>query len=221
MRLPEKTKILAVGAHADDLEIAAGGMLSDSAEAGHEVFLCIATHSAYKALDGEVGRDENLAQQEAEAAAEILGAKELVTLGFNTLSLPYDGESVSAIEKQIHRLKPDLIIGHWPHDTHQDHRTAALATITAARRHNRILMFEPFSPSGRSYEAFRGQAYFEVSKSGRESKNRALRAHKSEHDKFGEETWVNAVEARGVLRGYEIGVDFAECFEVLRWDFTF
>lgn len=214
-------KILAVGAHADDIEIAAGGMLSDASDAGHEVYLCITTVSAYEDLQGNPGRRIDVAQSEAEDAAKILGAKDLVTLDFKTLEMPYNGASVTGIERQIDKIGPDIILGHWPHDTHQDHRATALSTITAARRHNRILMFEPFTPSGRSYEAFRGQAYFSVTEKARANKNKALRAHKSEHQKFGEETWVKAVEARGVLRGYEVGSGFAECFEVLRWDLTF
>jgi len=214
-------KILAVGAHADDIEIAAGGILSDASDAGHEVYMCITTVSGYDDLQGNLARGNDIARAEAEDAAKILGAKELITLTFQTREMPYNGASVTEIERQINKIKPDIILGHWPHDTHQDHRAAALSTITAARRHNKVLMFEPFTPSGRSYEAFRGQAYFSVTDKARANKSEALRAHKSEHEKFGEETWVKAVEARGVLRGFEVGTGFAECFEVLRWDLTF
>ena len=214
-------KILAVGAHADDIEIAAGGMLSDASDAGHEVYMVITTVSGYQDLEGNLGRGNDVAQSEAETAAKIIGAKDLITFDFETLEMPYNGASVTAIEQQINKINPEMILGHWPHDTHQDHRATALSTITAARRHNKLLMFEPFTPSGRSYEAFRGQAYFQVTEKARENKSDALRAHRSEHDKFGEETWVSAVEARGVLRGFEVGAGFAECFEVLRWDLTF
>ena len=82
-------------------------------------------------------------------------------------------------------------------------------------------MFEPFTPSGRSYEAFRGQAYLRISPEGRIKKQESLKAHKSQHIKYGEKAWIDAVDARGVLRGYEIGAEFAECFEVLRWDLDF
>jgi LmbE family N-acetylglucosaminyl deacetylase len=213
--------ILAVGAHLDDIEIAAGGLLSDAAKAGHNVYMCVATASAWNDIDGIPDRTIEVAESEGKAASEVIGAKELILLKFPTGKLSDDNVVVSAIEREMVRIKPDVIFTHWPHDTHQDHRAAALATISAARRHNRILMFEPFTPSGRSYEAFRGQAYFRISPEGRVGKQDSLKAHKSQHIKYGEDTWIDAVNARGVLRGYEIGAEFAECFEVLRWDLEF
>ena len=214
-------KILAIGAHADDIEIAAGGMLSKAAADGHDVFMCITTVSGYSDLQGNPGRQNEVATQEAEQAASILGAKELITLDFETLQMPYDGASVSAIELQINKLQPDVILSHWPHDINQDHRATAMATLTAARRHNKILMYEPFTPSGRSYEGFRSQAYYKFDQQAQTNKSAALNSHESEREKFGGDKWIKAIESRAVVRGYEVGADFAECFEVLRWDMTF
>ena len=81
-------------------------------------------------------------------------------------------------------------------------------------------MYEPHSPSGRSYQAFSGQMYYSVSSDGRAATSRALRAHESQYAKYGGETWITAVEARGVHHGFEIQKAYAECFEVMRWDLS-
>jgi N-acetylglucosamine malate deacetylase 1 len=135
--------------------------------------------------------------------------------------MPYDGASVSAIETQINKLAPDVILSHWPHDIHQDHRATAMPMLAAAQRHNKILMYEPFMPSGRSYEGFRAQAYFQFDQKAQTNKNMALNSHKSERGKLGGDKWVKAIESRAVVRGHEVGLDFTECLEVLRWDLTF
>lgn len=47
-------KILAVGAHLDDIEIACGGTLAKAIENGHEVKVLIMSKSGYTNINGEV-----------------------------------------------------------------------------------------------------------------------------------------------------------------------
>ena len=47
-------KILAVGAHLDDIELAAGGTLAKACEAGHTVKVLIMSKSGYTNKDGKV-----------------------------------------------------------------------------------------------------------------------------------------------------------------------
>ena len=50
-------KILAVGAHLDDIEIACGGTLAKAIENGHEVKVLIMSKSGYTNINGEVQRE--------------------------------------------------------------------------------------------------------------------------------------------------------------------
>lgn len=209
-------KILAIGSHLDDIELACGGTLAQAVKNGHDVRCLIMTESNYKNFDGNVLRTKKQAIEEGKKAMMRLGVKHFIILEFPVKNIPYDGSTVEAIDKVISEFKPDLIFTHWIHDTHQDHRNTGLATISAGRRYNNILMYEPFPPSGRSYEAFRPQVYSDITNT-LQVKIDALVAHKSQYAKYGKE-WIEATKGRAKLRGYESGHSYAECFEIVRMD---
>ena len=57
-------KILAVGAHLDDIELACGGTLAKAMRAGHEVKVIIMSKSGYTNSDGKTMREDDIAVQE-------------------------------------------------------------------------------------------------------------------------------------------------------------
>ncbi|MEW6619614.1 MAG: PIG-L family deacetylase [bacterium] len=213
-------KIVAIGAHSDDIEISCGGTIAKAVNNGHEVLMIVMSQSDYTDYTGKTLRTKEEAEVEGKKAAEILGSK-LITLDFPTKDIPYDSQSVEALNKIFNEFNPDIIFTHWPHDTHQAHRTSALSSISAARYFNTILMYEPMMPSGRSYQGFRAQVYVDISKFNK-IKMEALKAHESQFKKYGGEFWLGAVEARAKLRGFEMydgqtKCEFAECFEIMRF----
>jgi LmbE family N-acetylglucosaminyl deacetylase len=212
-------KILAIGAHIDDVEIGCGGTLAEAKLHGWETFMLVLSHSDYIDLDGRVLRTDGQAMQEGGEAVRRLGGVEMEVLDFPTKEIPYNHVAVEAIETRLRRIQPDVILTHWPHDTHQDHRAASLASISAARYFNSILFYEPMTPSGRSYTPFRPQTYVAIGPEAVAAKRESLRAHESQYQKYGN-LWLDAVMARGVHRGYEIGVAHAECYETLRWQWN-
>jgi LmbE family N-acetylglucosaminyl deacetylase len=114
-------RVLAVGAHPDDLEILCGGTLARFVREGHEVVMC---HASKGDKGSFVHASEEIARirgAEARRAAEIAGAR-YATLGFP------DGEVNAADAKQQHAVvelvrdvRPDLILTHSPGDYHSDH----------------------------------------------------------------------------------------------------
>lgn len=207
-------KIMAIGAHLDDIELACGGTLAKAVTNGHAVRMVVLSDSAYANWKGEVLRTREEALEEGAAAARALGVTELVVLGNNTKDIPYHSSVIEQIEAEIDDFLPDLIFTHWSFDTHQAHQGVALSTISAARRQPAIVMYEPMSPSGRSYVSFRPQLYVDIG-SHLDQKLASLKAHASQHRKYGD-GWLEAVQARARHRGYEGGCRFAESFEVLR-----
>jgi len=208
--------ILAIGAHLDDIELACGGTLARAINAGHKVKMLVMTDSAYKDFNGVVLRTREEAMDEGIKAAKTLGVSDLEILDLPIKYIPYNGDSVEKINKVIDEFKPDYIFTHWIHDTHQDHMNTALATISAARYKNNIFMYEPFPPSGRSYGAYRPQAYFDITET-IDAKIESLKEHKSQHAKYGSD-WTEAVAGRARMRGFESGYKYAEVFEVVRID---
>lgn len=212
-------KILAVGAHLDDIEIACGGTLAKAIKAGHQVKVLIMSKSGYTNKEGKTQRSDEIAVIEGTRALQRLGIQDIEILDFPTKDIPFRSDVVNAIDVCIGTYDPDSIFTHHPFDTHQAHVGTSNATIAAARRKNTVFFYEPITPSGRSYVAFRPQLYIDI-ESTLKDKLASLREHKSEYDKFGGEDWITGVMCRCGFRGYEIGKQYAEAFEILRIEFN-
>ena len=213
-------KIMAIGAHLDDIEIACGGTLAKAIKAGHEVRVLIMSKSGYTNKDGIVQRSYEQAVQEGIEALHTLGISEIEILDFPTKDIPFRSDVVNAIDVRMAAFNPDIIFTHHPFDTHQAHEGVAKASIAAARRKNTVFFYEPITPSGRSYVPFKPSLYVDI-ESTLCMKIASLKCHKSEYNKFGAEDWIEGVRCRCGFRGYEIGKKYAEAFEVLRLELSF
>lgn len=213
-------RVLAVGAHLDDVEIACGGTLAKAINHGHQVKVLIMSKSGYTSKEGNEQRTDEVAVKEGTKALNVLGIYDIEILDFPTKDIPFVSDVVTAIDLCISDFQPDIIFTHYPFDTHQAHMGVSNATIAAARRKNTIFFYEPITPSGRSYVAFKPELYVDIEET-IEKKKESLRCHKSEYHKFGAEDWIVGIESRCGFRGYEIGKKYAEAFEVLRIEMNF
>ena len=213
-------KILAIGAHLDDIEIACGGTLAKAAEAGHNVKVLIMSKSGYTNKEGNVQRSDDVAVREGLNALHTLGIEDIEILDFPTKDIPFSSDVVNAIDLRMSAYNPDVIFTHHPFDTHQAHEGVSKASIAAARRKNTVIFYEPITPSGRSYVAFKPHLYVDI-ESTLNQKIESLKCHTSEYNKFGAEDWIEGVRCRCGFRGYEIGKKYAEAFEVLRIEMNF
>ncbi|RLI06791.1 PIG-L family deacetylase, partial [Candidatus Bathyarchaeota archaeon] len=94
----KKLKILAMGAHPDDMELEAGGTLSKLALNGYELYHLVLTSGEYRGMNGERYTRETL-QSEAEQAAKVLGIKEIIFLDYTPTKLPSDGKIISEVDQ--------------------------------------------------------------------------------------------------------------------------
>jgi LmbE family N-acetylglucosaminyl deacetylase len=218
--MEENMKILAIGAHLDDIEIACGGTLAKALESGHDVKVLIMSKSGYTNKEGKVQRSDDVAVREGLNALHTLGVQNIEILDFETKDIPFRSDVVNAIDVRMAAYNPDIIFTHHPFDTHQAHEGVSKATIAAARRKNTVFFYEPITPSGRSYVAFNPHLYVDIEQT-LDKKINSLKCHTSEYNKFGAEDWIEGVRCRCGFRGYEIGKKFAEAFEVLRIEMTF
>jgi len=132
--LPVPARVLAIGAHADDIEFGCGATLAKWADAGAEVTMCVCTDGAKGSWDPDADPRELLAVREAEqrAAASVLGAHAVELLGYVDGELDHDLETRAAMCTVIRRTRPDVVLAHDPWAVgriHPDHRHAGLLAI--------------------------------------------------------------------------------------------
>ena len=157
-------RVLAVGAHPDDIEFGCGATLAKWSDAGAEVHLCICTDGSKGTWDPDANLRALVATREEEQrdAAKILGAVDVRFLGRVDGELENDLATRAEVCAAIRAVRPDVIFGHDPwraYRLHPDHRAAGLLVvggIVAARdphffaeqglaphRPDALLLFEP------------------------------------------------------------------------------
>ena len=142
-------RVLAVGCHPDDLEIACGGTLRKYVEQGAEVYMC---HVANGCLGHVVIEPEELRiirTKEAENAGAIIGAKQVFNLDVPDLEVhSHNFEVMDAMADVVRFVRPDVMITHNPDDYMLDHtETSVIATNGAfcSGLNHRPRKFEAFS----------------------------------------------------------------------------
>jgi LmbE family N-acetylglucosaminyl deacetylase len=128
-------KVLAIGAHPDDIEYGCAGTLIRYGQAGHQVFLFVLTR-------GDAGGDPDIRAEEQMASARIIGAEEVLWGGYQDTMIPLSRELIIRLEEAINRVNPEIILVNHRYDTHQDHRTLSDATISATRNAKNVLFYE-------------------------------------------------------------------------------
>ena len=198
-------KILAIGAHPDDIEYGCGGTLIKYAQRGHDTSLLILT-------DGGRGGDPAERRKEQEEAARVIGARQIFWGGYQDTELSIERDLVQKVEEILHLVRPDRLLVHFGDDTHQDHRHLSTAVVTASRYTRDVLFYEGPTTSNFSPSVF-------VDVDGvLERKLEALAAHASQVAKTGVESLsiLDLARAAAHFRGIQGRARNAEGFVPLR-----
>ena len=217
-------KVLAVGAHPDDLEILCGGTLARFAAEGHSVVMCSASKGDRGSFVHSSEQIARIRSGEARRAAEIAGARH-ATLGLSDGELSAaDSEQRRLVADLVRDTTPDLIITHSPGDYMVDHNEISklvfdasfLATLplyeTAKPPHSLVtplyymetVMGLGFSPT----------EFVDVSEY-IDTKVAMLAAHESQLAWLRDHDGVDVVEQMKTVtrfRGQQCGVAYAESF---------
>jgi LmbE family N-acetylglucosaminyl deacetylase len=200
-------RILVVGAHPDDIEIACGAAMAKLHDTGHVIWGLVMTQ-------GERGGDSSVRPGEARNGATFLGLDNVRLCRFPDTRLSEQGvPMIAAIEEQIALCKPDMIFTHSLHDLHQDHRAVHEATLRAARNHDTIFCYESPSVTQEFVPTFFIDVtnYIDV-------KIESIREHWDQRGK----PYVQSERVKGVavFRGGQAKLRYAEAFEVVRASFS-
>ena len=116
---PNKLRIAVIGAHPDDPEAGVGALIASLSSQGHDVFIGYA--AVYREGRQVLGRPEaEVRRQEAEEACAVMRAKPKF-FSYSAGRLFPDEAAVADVSKWLDEVKPDIVLTHWPLDTHPDH----------------------------------------------------------------------------------------------------
>jgi N-acetylglucosamine malate deacetylase 1 len=126
--MAQQRTILAIGAHAADMDLTAGAILAHQKKLGDRVVILHMTLG--EAGNPNLSPDKYAEQkrQEAAACAKLLGA-EVIIGPYPDAMLPNDEEARRYVADVIRQVKPTYVITHWKNSFHKDHRnTSAIVT---------------------------------------------------------------------------------------------
>jgi len=139
--LATPARVLAIGAHPDDIEFGCGATLATWARAGTRVELAVLTDGSKGSWDpaGDPAELTARRRDEQQAAAGILGAADVHFLDAVDGELDAGAPMRARVCELIRSARPDVVLGHDPwkqYRLHPDHRYAGqlvIEGIVAAR----------------------------------------------------------------------------------------
>ncbi len=196
-------RVLAFGAHPDDLEVGAGGLLARLAAEGAKVTMAVVS----------IPNNAEQRKEEAFAGADVLDSDLFILYEDRPCrveDIPMH-ELVRRFDNIIGDVRPDLVITHSAHDLHWDHSLVNRATVSALRRTPCDLLAFLSSPEMNAQSRSIGQCFADITKT-MDTKIQAISAHRSQCPKLDLESSRDLARAMGRISGYE----YAEAYEVLR-----
>jgi len=227
------TRVLAIGAHPDDVELLCGGTLALHAARGDEVFIAIATNGNVGAgePDWDQAKTARVRHAEAQAAAGLIGAS-LIWMGFDDEFLMDNRDTRERFIDAIREARPAVMYIHSEMDYHPDHRIAGRVARDCRIPVSVPLVSTRFPPTeipttfvmdtyqGRHFEP---EVFVDVS-AVFETKKAMLAAHASQsawlESAFGTDLSASVV-VQSRFRGAQAGCEHAEAFRLLHdWPST-
>lgn len=202
--------VFVLAPHTDDGELGAGGTISKLIEQGANVY-----YFAFSTAEESVpdGFPKDILKTEVVEATALLGVprENVIIYNYQVRKLNYARQEI--LEDLIRHRRdvfPDLVLMPSLNDIHQDHATIAHEGLRAFKN-TTILGYELIWNN----LTFDTTSFVKLERSHVQKKANALTAYQSQgfRDYMSEEFIFALAKARGV----QIGSEYAESFEVVRW----
>lgn len=202
--------VIVLAPHTDDGELGCGGTIAKLVENGATVYyvaFSTAEQSVPKGFPGDALKTE------VRQATAVLGIDpaQLIVMNYEVRKLGYSRQEILEELIRIRASIPvDLVLMPSPNDIHQDHLTIAQEGLRAFKS-TTILGYELIWNN----LSFNTTSFVKLDKSHIEKKCAALLEYRSQgvRDYMSADFITSLARARGV----QIGTEFAEAFEVIRW----
>jgi LmbE family N-acetylglucosaminyl deacetylase len=202
--------VLVLGPHTDDGEFGCGGTIVKFIEEKKNVY-----YATFSCAEESVpkGLPKDILLKEVKASCKILGIKKDHLLIYRYPVRKFEQYRQDILEDLVtlsHDIKPDLVLMPSPNDLHQDHHTVAMEGLRAFK-FTSILGYEmPWNNIHFTTNSFVHLEEHHIS-----TKLEAVKCYRSQTGrKYANEEFIRGLAK---TRGVQIGVDFAEAFDILRW----
>lgn len=226
----ERATILAIGAHAGDMEISCGAVLAKQAKLGDRVVflhLTLGEGGNPRMPAGEYGEQK---RREAVEADSLLGG-EAIFGPYKDGELPNDEAAKRYVANVIRMVNPTVVITHWKNSIHPDHANVHVVTVDAVLLASlpSVSTVTPYSKT--EYPAWRGvkkvlytenwedmegyqpYIYVDVTESF-ETWEEAVAKYEFIGGKISSYPYLNYYKALATVRGAEGGFRYAETFDI-------
>lgn len=201
-------KVLVIGAHPDDPETGCGGTICLLTDAGHDVTCVYLTRGEAGIPGTDADEAARIRSRECANACEITGAKHI-------FMSQIDGQTEVTLNRYkemrelLEREKPDVVLTHWPIDSHRDHAACGMLVLDAWRRLDRAFDLYYFEVmTGTQTQMFHPTHWVDISAVlGR--KHEACFCHVSQNLQPVYDGWHTPME---LFRGIESRCQAAEAF---------
>lgn len=218
MSINEAKNVLVLAAHPDDETLGCGATIHKLSSLGCEIELITFTDGVGSRNNNESNRNPKL-----QTVSDILGIKKYTSGNFPDNAM--DSVPLLDLCKFIEENTNDhydLIFTHFIDDLNIDHGLVTKAALTAFRPQNytsSTKMYAYYVPSSTNYNPlskFDGNSYYSVSTENVNAKYQALRIYDDEmRDYPHSRSYENVLNLTKVW-GSEVGLEYAEKFELLR-----
>lgn len=216
-------RALVISAHPDDETIGAGGALLRHVANGDEVYWCVVTQGYSPPWTQEVLDQARLQIYEVQKA---FGIGEVFLCGFPTVKLntvPYI-ELSSAIQKVVDHVRPEIVYTTPRSDINLDHRIVYDCSLVACRplpgsSVRRLLSYEICTttrygtPTGAG--AFSPNVFVDITDY-LDKKIEIMKLYQTELCQYPHPRSVEGIRIYAQERGFSVGLNAAECFELIR-----
>ena len=137
-------KVLVIGAHPDDPETMCGGTILKLKAMGAEVVSVYLTSGEAGIRGKSHEESRTIRQAEARQACDVMGVRPIFMTQIDG-NAEVNKERYAEMLALIEAEKPDMVITHWPIDSHRDHRVCA------------VLVYDAWRQSGYSFDLYYGE----------------------------------------------------------------
>ncbi len=233
MNMENIKKVLAVGAHPDDIEFIAGGTLALLSQKGYEIHIATICSGNMGTKSYNPRDIAEIRFKEATESAKIIGAS-YESLGESDLRVIFDNRTRSKVVEIIRRTEPDIVFTNFPQDYMPDHEITADLVWDACFNASVPNYFtdeaNPAKPTDKVPFLYYGDGIMGLDRFGAkirldfyvdissviETKEKMLMKHESQRswlkDQHGMDEYILSMRKWSETRGKEAGVKFAEGF---------